>query len=132
MIQFNKSWKASKRPNKQRKYLAKAPLHIRKEFVSVNLSKELRKKYNRRNLPVRKDDVVKIMRGKFKKKQGKVISVDLKRLKIVVENIQVKKMDGSKANFPLRPSNLQIIEINTERKNKKSNAQEIGEKKNAS
>ena len=75
---FSTSWKSSKQPRKQRKYLAKAPLHIKKKFVSVNLSKELRKKHGKRNLSIRKDDVAKIKRGKFKGKQGKVLSVKLK------------------------------------------------------
>jgi len=112
--EFSKHWKASKQPRKQRKYLANAPLHIRKKFISVNLSKELRKKYEKRNIPVKKGDVVKIMRGKFKKKQGKVIEVKLKTSKIFIEGIQVKKQDGSKVNVRLQASNLQIIELNLE------------------
>ena len=112
---FSTKWKGSKQPRKQRKYLANAPLHLRNKFVSINLSKELRKKEGKRNIPARKDDKVKICSGKFKGKTGKIISVNLKTSKIVVENIQVKKMDGSKANVKLQPSNLQIIEL-TERK----------------
>lgn len=108
---FSKHWKASKQPRKQRKYRANAPLHLRKDFVSINLSKELRKKTGKRNLPAKKGDKVKIFVGKFKGKKGKILQVDLKKLKIVVEDIQVKKMDGSKANFKLQPSNLQIIEL---------------------
>ena len=61
-----------------------------------------------------KGDIVKIMRGKFKKKQGKVTEVKSKISKILVEGIQIKKMDGSKANIKLQPSNLQIIELNLE------------------
>ncbi|HED06060.1 MAG TPA: 50S ribosomal protein L24 [Ignavibacteria bacterium] len=113
---FNKSWKSSKQPRKQRKYLANALLHIRKKFLSVNLSKELRKKHEKRNIVVRKGDVVKVMRGKFKKKQGKVTEVSVKKSKVSIEGIQVKKQDGSKVNVKLRPSNLQIIELNLEDK----------------
>ena len=111
---FSKSWKSSKQPRKQRKYLANAPLHIRKKFLSVNLSKDLRKKYGKRNIPVKKGDVVKILRGKFKKKQGKIKEVKLKISKVTVDGIQVKKQDGSKTDVKLQPSNLQIIELNTE------------------
>ena len=128
---FSTRWKSSKQPRKQRKYLANAPLHIRKKFVSINLSKELRKKYGKRNFPARKGDVVKIMRGKFKKKQGKIIKVKLKTLKIVVEGIQVKKLDGSKVNVMLQPSNLQIVELNLEDRKRiqKLGAKEKKEKK---
>jgi len=111
---FSTAWKASKQPRKQRKYLANAPLHLKKKFISINLSKELRKKHGKRNVPVRKGDIIKIMRGKFKKKQGKVTEVKSKISKIIIEGIQIKKMDGSKANIKLQPSNLQIIELNLE------------------
>lgn len=112
--EFSKHWKSSKQPRKQRKYRAKAPLHIKRKFVGINLSKELRKKYGKRNMVVKKGDVVKVMRGKFKGKQGKITEVKLKISKVAIEGIQVKKMDGSKVNVRLQPSNLQIIELNLE------------------
>lgn len=113
---FSTAWKASKRPGKQRKYAAKAPLHLRKKFMSVNLSKELRKKYGKRNIPLVKGDKVKIMRGKFKKKEGKVTEINRKNLKVYIEGIQIKKQDGSKANVPIKSSKLQIIDLNMEDK----------------
>ena len=108
---FSKNWKSSKQPRKQRKYLAKAPLHIKKKQLSTNLSKELRQKYKTRNIELRKGDKVKIMRGKYKGKSGKINSVKIKMLKVYIEGIQIKKLDGSKAMVPLKPSNLQIIEL---------------------
>jgi large subunit ribosomal protein L24 len=113
---FSLSWKASSRPGKQRKYKANAPLHLKRKLLSCNLSKDLRKKYLIRNVPVRKGDTVKILRGKFKKKEGKVTEVYLKLSKLVVEGIQVKKQDGSKANIKLQPSNVQIISLNLDDK----------------
>jgi len=124
---FYNKWKASRQPKKQRKYLANAPLHIKRKFLSVNLSKDLRKKFGKRNLPLRKGDVVKIKKGKFKGKQGKIIEIRIKKEKIIVEGIQIKKRDGSKVNVRLRPQNLQIIELNTE--DKKRLKAKIGEKK---
>jgi large subunit ribosomal protein L24 len=109
---FSKHWKGSTQPRKQRKYSANAPLHIKRKLLSVNLSKELRKKYNRRNIPARKGDTVKIMVGKFRKKEGKIISIDTKSSKIKIDGITVKKQDGSKANVKIHPSNLQITELN--------------------
>jgi large subunit ribosomal protein L24 len=118
---FSTAWKSSKQPRKQRKYLANAPLHLRKKLMKVNLSKELRKKYRKRSFLLRKGDSAKIMRGKFKGKSGKVVSVKLKKRFIEVEGIQIKKKDGSKVNVKMRPSNLQIIELNLEdRKRNKS------------
>ena len=54
--------------------------------MSVNLSKELRKKHGKRNAPVRKGDVVKIMRGKFKGKKGKIIEVKKKQKYMLKES----------------------------------------------
>lgn len=116
MKEFSKKWKSSVKPKKQRKYKANAPIHLKKKQLSVNLSKELRTSQNTRNIVIRKNDKVKIMRGKFKGKTGKVSEVKTKLQKIYVEGIQVKKQDGSSANVPLRPSNLQIIELNLDDK----------------
>lgn len=114
MKKFSKKWISSKNPSKQRKYLAKAPIHLKRKLLSVNLSKELRKKWEKRNVVLRKDDVVKIMRGKFKGKKGKVLVIKIKRQRIEIENIQKKKQDGSKVNIPVKASNLQIVELNLE------------------
>jgi large subunit ribosomal protein L24 len=117
---FSTTWKSSKQPRKQRKYLANAPIHLRKKLLSVNLSKELRKKYSIRNIPVRKGDKVKIFVGTHKGKQGKITEVDYKDSRVCVEGIQVKKQDGSKSNIKLQPSNLQIIELNLEDSRRKN------------
>jgi len=123
---FSKFWKSSKQPRKQRKYLANAPLHLKRKLLSVNLSKELRKKYSKRNIPVKKGDIVEIKRGKFKGKKGKITEVKIKISKVKIEGIQVKKQDGSKADLKLRPSNLQIIELNLEdNKRKKRLGEEL-------
>ena len=113
---FSTKWKASKQPKKQRKYLANAPLHIKKRQLSVNLSKELRKKYKKRNFPIRKGDTVKIMRGTFKGKTGKIERIDTKRARASIEKIQRTKKDGTKVEVFFNASNLQIKEINLEDK----------------
>jgi large subunit ribosomal protein L24 len=113
---FSTAWKASSQPRKQRKYIANAPLHLKGKLLSANISKPLRSKYGMRNIEVRKGDTVRIMRGKFKKKTGKVTEVKIKSGKVYVEKVQIKKQDGSNSNVPLRASNLQIIELNLDDK----------------
>jgi len=113
---FSKFWKSSKQPRKQRKYLANAPLHIKRKSLGVGLSKDLRVKHKKRSIPVKKGDVVKILKGKFKGKQGKVNRVLTKRLKIYIDEIQRKKQDGSKVGIPFKASNLQIITLNLDDK----------------
>jgi len=99
---FSKHWASSKQPRKQRKYVAKAPLHIKRKFVGTNLSKDLRKKHGQRNIPVKKGDTVKIMRGKFAKKEGKILSVSLKQSKVTIEGIGRVRMIPGFHDEPLK------------------------------
>ncbi|OYT36364.1 50S ribosomal protein L24 [Candidatus Pacearchaeota archaeon ex4484_71] len=114
--EFSTHWKSSKQPRKQRKYRAKAPLHIKRKLLNVGLSKELRKKEQKRTIVIRKGDKVKITKGKYKGKTAKVEEVKINLGKIYLEGMQVKKQEGSKVNIPFRPANLQIIELNTDDK----------------
>jgi len=118
---FSKSWVASKRPGKQRKYVANAPIHIKRKILAVNLEKTLRKKFGKRSIVVRKGDKVKVVRGQWKKKQGKILRVDSKRERVYIEGITRKKMDGSNAEVPIRFSNLQITELNLDDKKRIKN-----------
>jgi len=114
--EFSTSWKGSKLPRKQRKYLAKAPQHIRQRIASSHLSKDLRQKYGRRGFQLRNGDSVKIMCGEYRGKTGKVSSVDFVKLRAVIEGIQITKKDGSKTNVYINPSKLMITELNLEDK----------------
>lgn len=105
---FSKAWKSSKQPRKQRKYRANAPLHIKRKFLSSHLSKPLIQEYKTRNIPIRKGDTVKIMRGQYKKKIGKVTKTDIKKIKVYVEGVETIKKDGTKLPYPISPSNLLI------------------------
>tara|TARA_Y100000310_G_scaffold167856_1_gene167804 strand:- start:13293 stop:13682 length:390 start_codon:yes stop_codon:yes gene_type:complete len=113
---FSKSWKSSGKPRKQRKFRFNAPFHIRHKFVRAMISKELRKKHDKRNLSIRTGDKVKIMRGSFKKKEGKVERVDLKKSKIYILGVESSKKDGTKVKVGINPSNLMITEINLDDK----------------
>lgn len=109
--EFSTHWLSSKQPRKQRKFAANAPLHIKHKFLSANLSKELRKKYGKRSLPIRKGDEVLVMRGSFKKKKAKIATIELKRTRVALEGIQRTKKDGTKVNVWFAPSSLQIVTL---------------------
>ena len=102
----------SAKPRKQRKRLYNAPLHKLPKLMSAHLSPELREKYKRRSFPVRVGDKVKIMRGEFKGVEGKVIRVDRERQMVYIENVTIKKADGSSVNRPIHVSNVMITELN--------------------
>jgi len=110
---FNKIWNSSKQPRKQIKFRANAPNHIRKKFMGATLDKALREKYGRRNIEVRKGDEVKIMRGRFKGKLGKVGKVDNKYTRIQVDGIQRTKKGGEKLITWFHPSKVKIILLDT-------------------
>ena len=112
--EFNKSWNSSKQPRKQVKFRANAPNHIKRTLMGSTLDKPLREKYGRRNIEVRKGDEVKIMRGKFKGKQGKVGEVDVGNCRIQVNGIQRTKAGGEKLITWFHPSKVKIIILNTD------------------
>ena len=98
----------SKKPSKQRKAFYQAPLHKKHKFLAAHLSKELKKQWKRRSLSLRKGDEVKVMRGKFKGTSGKVSKVDLKELKVYIENVKRKKVSGEEVQVSIHPSKLMI------------------------
>ncbi|MEM2136413.1 MAG: 50S ribosomal protein L24 [Candidatus Methanomethylicia archaeon] len=105
-------WKTrSKKPSKQRKASLKAPLHKRHKLMSAPLSPELREKYHRRSFPVRKGDSVLIMRGDFAGLEGKVMKVDLKKVRIYVEGATRKKADGTTIYANIHPSKVIITKL---------------------
>jgi len=106
----------SKKPRKQRKFLYKAPLHLRRKMLASHLSKELREKYKRRSMPVRKGDEVLVMRGGFKGKTGKISRIDLKKYHVYIEGITRRRTVGTDVQVPIHPSNLQIINLNLDDK----------------
>ena len=108
---FSTAWKSSRQPRKQRKYRHNAPLHKKHKFLSAHLSKDLRKKYGKRSLPLRAGDEVLVMRGAFGKKKAKIASVNHESEKVTLEGMHRTKRDGSKANAVFNPRILQIVSL---------------------
>jgi len=125
MKNYSSKWKGSVKPKKQRKYLNNAPLHTRRKIMSSNLSRELRKQVNKRSIPVRKGDKVKIMRGMFKGKIAKVEKVNRRSYKLLIEGLLVTKKDGSKVGYPIHYSNVQIVELDLNDKLRIKNKQKV-------
>jgi len=130
---FSTQWKGSSQKRKQRKYIANMPLHLRSKLMNSPLSKELRKKYGARSISIRKGDEVRIMRGRFNGKKGKVDKVELKRTRVTIEGINRTKKDGSKVKVWFNPSKVMITEMYDDKKRIKrlSSVKTEGEKRNA-
>ncbi|MCC6041943.1 MAG: 50S ribosomal protein L24, partial [Desulfurococcaceae archaeon] len=101
----------SSKPSAQRKALYQMPLHLRHKLFNAMLSPELVEKYGVKRLPVRVGDVVRIMRGDFAGHEGKVVEVDLDRVRIHVEGVQIKKADGTPVYYPIHPSKVMIVKL---------------------
>jgi large subunit ribosomal protein L24 len=111
-MKWSNKWKSSKKAKKQRMYRLAAPLHIKHKFLSAHLSAELRTRYGRRSLPLRKGDEVEIMVGNFAGHKGKIERIDTKAQKVYIEGVKVKKADGSEVLKAITPSNIKILSLN--------------------
>lgn len=101
----------STQPRKQRKSRYQAPLHLRHKLMGAMLSPELREKHKIKSIPVRTGDIVKVMRGDHKGKEGKVAAVNLTGMTVTVDGVSVTKSDGTEVPRPVQPSNLMIMKL---------------------
>ncbi|MEM0359798.1 MAG: 50S ribosomal protein L24 [Candidatus Diapherotrites archaeon] len=99
----------SSKPKKNRKAFYEKPLHKKQKSLAAHLSKKLAEELGRRSVPLRKGDEVKIIRGDFKGKKGKISRVDLSRGRVYIEKISRKKADGTETQVPFQASKL-IVE----------------------
>lgn len=134
---------------KSRKAHFGAASSVRRKIMSSALAKDLRTKYNvchspghlhsvqltslrsiqTRSLPIRKDDEVRIVRGKYKGREGKVTQVYRKKWVIHIDRVQRDKSNGASAPIGVHPSNVVITTIKLdkdrrailERKDRKKN-----------
>lgn len=76
-------------------------------------------------MQVRKGDKVKVLRGKFKKQEGKVERVDLKRERVFVTGMDYTKKNGTKIMVPLRPSNVMVVALDMADKRRKAGKEKL-------
>ena len=101
-MKINTSLSSQRR--KSRKAHFSAPSSIRRKIMSSHLSKDLKTKYDVRAVPVRKGDTVKVMRGTFKGREGKIQAVYRKRWCIHIEKIVREKTNGKLLTLFAYPS----------------------------
>lgn len=94
-------------------------MHIRQKLVSAHLDKALRKEYKMRSISVRKGDEVVVTRGQYKKKRSVVSKVDLKKMKIYLNDLKQKKVSGQEIDVPVDPSNVMITKLNLDDKKRR-------------
>jgi len=104
---------------KSRKAHFTAPSSVRRKILSAPLSPELRNKYNVRTMPVRKEDEVQVVRGFFKNREGKVLTVYRRKFCIHVERVTRDKANGGTVNVGIHPSNVVITKLKLDKDRKK-------------
>ena len=119
----------SYQPRKQRKLLYNAPKHRRQKMMKSHLSESLYERYGMRNLVVRKGDIVRVMRGKYRGHEGKVVEVNLKNMKIAVEGVTVRRTDNKSVQLWLDPSNVEIVKLDLGDAKRKEKIHRIAEER---
>lgn len=69
-------------------------------------------------MPIRKEDEVMIVRGMYKSREGKVISVYRKKFVVHVEGIKREKANGATVNVGIAASNLVITKLKMDKDRK--------------
>jgi len=102
----------SRQPRKQRRAAFEADLFERRRRISLPLSRELRRRYGRRNLPARKGDTVRILSGSYKGQEERIARIDRRSYSITLDKITGKTADQKLKPLPLRPSHLVLTRLN--------------------
>ena len=106
--------------------------------VSVHLSKDLISKYGVKNFPIRKGDIVRIVRGDAEKdeklnivgKEGKVIKILTDKGKVIIENINISKADGKMKPRKIDPSAIVLTKLILEEKKRKERLTKLAQLRN--
>jgi large subunit ribosomal protein L26e len=87
--------------------------------MSCALSRDLKEKHHVNAMPIRKDDEVRIVRGFFAPREGKVVQVWRKKYVIHIERVTREKANGATVNVGIHPSNCEIIKLKLDKDRKK-------------
>lgn len=107
--------------------------------LNAHLSKELTEKYGIKRFPIRKGDIVKIVRGdsskpddkyNIKGKEGKVLQVLRKEGKLIIENVNIAKADGKMKPKKIDVSKVVITKLELEDKIRKEKLEELAKARN--
>jgi large subunit ribosomal protein L24 len=102
----------SRLPRKQRLYHFTAPASVRRRWLSAPLSRELRARYGRRQLPIRKGDTVLVTSGSYVGREERVAKIDTRGGTVTLDNVTLKKADAKLKELALRPSHLLLTRLN--------------------
>jgi len=84
--------------------------------ICAPISKDLRKKYSRRNIRIMTNDTVKVMRGEYKGLTGKVTKISTETSGVAIEGNKKEKLKGEKIDVYIHSTNMVITSLNMDDK----------------
>ena len=99
-------------PRRQRRAFFEAPTSERRRRMAVPLSRELRRRFRRRNVPVRKGDTVRVLSGSFAGREERVARVSRRDYSVTLDNVTLKTAEEKLKPLALRMSHLVITRLN--------------------
>jgi len=131
-MKFSKFVTSDRRKNRRRHF--NAPSHVRQKIMSVACAKHICKEYGvpRMTLPIRREDTVKIVRGKFKEEApSKVVTVNRSKYRLYIENVQRERGNGATVKVPIHYSNVILTKLKLDGYRKRLIAKLVERKKTA-
>jgi len=99
-------------PRRQRKALYSASTTERRIRMTVPLSRELRSRFHRRALPIRKGDTVRVLAGSYEGREERVAKVDRRGYTVTLDNVTLKTADEKMKPLSLGVGHLVITRLN--------------------
>jgi len=99
-------------PRRQRRALYRATPSERRVRMTVPLSRELRARFHRRSLPLRKGDTVRVLSGSFEGREERVARVDRRGYAVTLDNVTLKTADEKMKPLSLGVGHLVITRLN--------------------
>ncbi len=101
----------SKKPTKQRNAQRRAKYHQVHKLFTIPMDKTLQEEWGIKRIPLRKDDVVKVVKGEFEGIQGKILSIDKKTMTVTIEECTFEKKNGQTGYQKIHVSKLLLMKF---------------------
>jgi ribosomal protein uL24 len=99
-------------PRRQRKSVYDATTFERRVLMTVPLSRELRRRFHRRSIPLRKGDTVRVMSGSFIGREERVAKIDRRGYSVTLDNVTLKTGESKLKPLAIRTSHLVLTKLN--------------------
>jgi len=99
-------------PRRQRKAVYEATTFERHILMTVPLSRELRRRFHRRSVPLRKGDTVMVMSGSFVGREERVAKIDRRGYSVTLDNVTLKTGEAKLKPLAIKTSHLVLTKLN--------------------